>query len=112
MPIIKCNIQSKVTYYELEIYILFEIEGCKMAFETINSIFTDDRNNGGGVFGTRTSTTLFTILILVIIVLGAGGRIFGGYGNYPGYGGFSEYGYTIPKSRRRYRYDPYNIYDD
>lgn len=83
-----------------------------MTFETVDSIFTDDRDNNGGVFGTKTSTALFTILILVIIVAGVGGRVFGGYGNYPGYGGFSEYGYTVPKSKRMYRYNPYDIYDD
>jgi len=64
-----------------------------------------------GAFGTRTSTGLFTILILIIIILGAGGQIFGGYGNYPGYGGFSEYGYTIPRERRGYKYYPYYDYD-
>ncbi|KPU45398.1 hypothetical protein OXPF_06310 [Oxobacter pfennigii] len=69
-------------------------------------------NNKNGIFGTPTSTALFTILILVIIILACGGQVFGGYSNYPGYGGFSPYGYTYPPWRRCYRYNPYDMYDD
>lgn len=72
------------------------------------------RRRDEGIFGTGTSTALFTILVLVVIVLAGGGKIFGGYSNYPGYGGFSEYGYTVPRHLReyKYKYNPYDIYDD
>lgn len=66
----------------------------------------------GAMFQNNTSTALFTLLVLIVIILGAGGKVFGGYGNYPGYGGYSIFGYTFPSWRRGYRYDPYNIYED
>lgn len=50
----------------------------------------------------RLRTSLITIIVLILIVYLCGGRVFGGYGNYPGYGGFSVYGYT-PKPKM-YRY--------
>lgn len=76
------------------------------------STSSDSTSSSGGIFGTKTSTALFTLIILIIIICACGGKPFGGYGNYPGYGGFSAYGYTIPRYRRGYRYNPYDECDD
>lgn len=70
----------------------------------------DDKDTG--IFDNSTCIALFTILVLVIIVLGAGGRIFGGYGDYPDYGGISKYGYTVPRWKKKYKYNPYDYYDE
>ena len=56
----------------------------------------------------RLRNSLITIIILILVIYLLGGRVFGGYGSYPGFGGFSLYGYTLKPKRYRY-FDDYIV---
>lgn len=64
-----------------------------------------------GIGQGKTGNSLITIIILILIVYLCGGRVFGGYGNYPCYGGFSPYGYTPKPKRYRYPDDYIMVYE-
>ena len=73
--------------------------------ETPNTSTASGTNQGG------LGNSLITIIILILIVYFFGGRVFGGYGNYPGYGGFSPYGYTPKPKLYRYWDDYIMLYE-
>ncbi|HBM74644.1 MAG TPA: hypothetical protein DD429_03720 [Clostridiaceae bacterium] len=72
---------------------------------------TADTQNtcGANPCGFRNSP--LTIIILILIAYFLGRHAFGGYGNYPGYGGFSPYGYTPRPKRYRYWDDYIMVYE-